>query len=111
MEIIEVTTKDQLDKLYKGSALTFEGVIPSEAPKYRDYFKNLTNIDESKPCYHIKGKVMNEVYGLTGSKAYNDELNIICFPLDTFENVGKIIIARFQIRGRWFDDVVDNNAR
>ena len=25
--------------------------------------------------------------------------------------VGKIAIPRFQIGGRWFNDIVDNNAR
>ena len=84
MEIVEVTTKDQLDKLYKGSALTFEGVILSEASQYRDFFKNLTNVDESKPCYHIKGKVM-KVLKIKGNP-YTDYLDIDVYLTKGYES-------------------------
>lgn len=61
--------------------------------------------------YKISGKVMNEYYGLTGDNAYPDALTICSMKLADIENVGAIIIPRFQIGGRWFNDVVDNNAR
>ncbi len=111
MELINVTDPATLKELYNCSALTFEGVIVEEADQYRDFFKDCTEIDESKPCYVISGKMMNDTYGLMGSHAYPDDLHIICFKHDTFKDVSKIIIKRFQIGGRWFDDVVDNNAR
>ena len=54
---------------------------------------------------------MNNAYGLTGENAYKDELTILSIKLEDIENVGAIIIPRFDIGGRWFDDIVDNNAR
>ena len=111
MEIIEINTKEQLDELYKDWSLTFEGVITSEAEKYRDYFIGWTQIDKTKPCYHISGRTMNQVYHLIGRNKYPDDLNIISFKLDTFKDVSKIAIVRFEIGGRWFKDIVDNNER
>ena len=31
--------------------------------------------------------------------------------LDDIEDPTKIAIPRFQVGGRWFDDIVDNNRR
>ena len=111
MEIIEVTTKAQLNELYKGSALTFENVAMENAERYRDYFTGWTGIDKSQPCYHITGNLMNRYYHLKEDNQYPDGINIICFKLDTFQEIGKIAIVRFEIGGRWFDDVVDNRTR
>ena len=54
---------------------------------------------------------MNNAYGLTGTNAYKDELTILSIKLEDIENVGAITLPRFDIGGRWFDDIVDNNAR
>ena len=53
---------------------------------------------------------MNNAYGLTGKNAYKDDLTIFCIKLEDIENVGAITLPRFEIGGRWFDDVVSNNA-
>lgn len=62
-------------------------------------------------AYHIKGGLMNREYGLTGDNAYQDDLSILYFRLDDMENPNALAIPRFAVGGRWFDDVVDNNAR
>ncbi len=54
---------------------------------------------------------MNKVYHLTGDNAYKDSLNILCIKLSDLSNVAAIVIPRFEIGGRWYDDVVNNNAR
>lgn len=111
---IKLSTTDYhqyLDQFYHHNALMFIGVIPEEAHLYRDYFKQYSEIDESKPCYIVKGSMMNRHYYLTDTNAYPDDLNILIFTLDTFKNIPGIAVPRFSIGGRWFDDVVDNNAR
>ena len=52
---------------------------------------------------------MNEKYHLTGDNAYKDELTILCIKQEDLSNVKGIIIPRFEIGGRWLDDVIENN--
>jgi hypothetical protein len=114
MQIIELKPEDAekyFEEFYGDSSLTFVGVIPEEAHLYRDWFLQFTKIDKTKPCYLYTGKMMNDYYGLTGKNAYPTDLHIITFKLNTFKEVGKICVPRFQIGGRWFDDIVDNNRR
>lgn len=115
MNIIKVTEKEQLDMLYNGSACTLEGLAESsirdmlEAMLDRGFIKdgNL-NVD----VYSIKGCVMNDMYGLTGDNAYQDDLHIVCVPLDFMKNIDKFAVTmRIEYGYRWFDDIVDNNAR
>ena len=61
--------------------------------------------------YIITGKFMNDSYGLTESNAYPNDLTIQAIPLNIVENAAALVIARFEIGGRWFDDIVANNAR
>jgi len=103
--------EDLFDSFYEGSALTFLGMVPEEAQNYLDYFKDYTDVDDNVQCYIVSGSAMNDGYGLRGSNRYPDDLHIFIVPLEAFGDVGKIAIPRFQIGGRWFDDVVDNNAR
>ena len=113
IKVIKLTPEyaNVFEDLYKGSALTFEGVIPEEAHCYREFFKQFTEVDESQPCYLFSGKMMNDYYGLTGTNAYPDDLNILSFPLMIFKEVARICLPRFQLEGRWFDDIVENNKR
>lgn len=103
-----VTTKGQLDNLYNHSAFTIEGLAEDSIPdliKWLEDNKALTN--ENPIVYVTKGKVMNTEYGLMGNNAYNDDLTIV-----SVVNINQMIIAlkRFSVGGRWFDDIVDNNA-
>ena len=110
--IINITPENAdkyLNEFYDDSSLTFIGVYVEESHQYRDFFKQFTEVDETKPAYVISGKIMNDYYGLTGKNAYSSDLDILVFKLDTFKDVMKICIPRFQIGGRWFDDIVENN--
>lgn len=112
MTKIQVTTKEQLDELYKGSALTFEGVsIEDEDLKaIFDCIKQFTPM-KNETVYIISGKTMVDNYGLTGSNAYRPEIHLVSIKLDDMEDWKKIVMPRFGFGGRWFDDIVDNNAR
>lgn len=115
MNVIKVTEKEQLDMLYNDSACTLEGLAESsvgdmlEAMCDRGFIKDGSlNVD----VYSIKGCLMNEVYHLTGDNAYQDDITIICVPLKFMKNIDEFAVTmRFEYGYRWFDDIVDNNAR
>ena len=51
---------------------------------------------------------MNNIYNLYDNNAYNKDLTIVSIiGIDLM----KIALKRFSVGGRWFDDIVDNNAR
>ena len=112
MKVINVCTKVQLDALYNESALTWEGLTNSEEnlEAVMDWLTNLgAVIDGQEPTFHIiTGELMNEMYGLKGNNAYADILTIISV---TNINQIKVALPRFEVGGRWFDDIVDNNKR
>ena len=56
------------------------------------------------------GKEMNDEYKLTGDNRYRNDLNFLAFSLDGL-NIGKLAIFKLHMGDRWFDDIVDNNAR
>ncbi len=109
MEIVQVRSADKLDEFYKDWDLTFSGVILKEAPLYLDFLKRYTKVKDK--VYTFKGKMMNDKYHLTGNNRYSDELTFMVVKLEDIEDVGKIALPRFEIGGRWFNDIVDNNAR
>ena len=114
MKVIEAT-KGDLGMLYGSSALTWEGMATDE--------ENLGAIDAwfravgAEPRvdyagYAVSGSLMNEVYGLTGDNRYPGDLTILAFPLhECFAEPMPLIGYRFSVGARWFDDMVDNNAR
>lgn len=111
MEIINVTSKDVLDQLYKESALTKEGLNPDYLNDFKDWIVNTTKANMiNERFYIIKGKVMNVEYNLTGNNAYPDDLNIVSVKLSDISDWQKLVMPRFEIKARWFDDIVDNNA-
>ena len=112
MKIINTFTKQQLDELYNESALTFEGLDTStknlEALMGWLVLHNAI-VSGVQPTFHITtGRLMNKYYGLTGDNAYHNDLNLVSV---TNIDQMKIAIPRFEVGGRWFDDIVDNNAR
>ena len=111
MNIINVTTKDQLVNLYNQSALTWEGMDTDEENlnAIKDWLDDYGAILKDKePTFHITtGELMNTTYGLTGNNAYPNDLNIVSV---TDIDQMAITLPRFNVGGRWFDDVVDNNA-
>lgn len=102
----------ELDELYSGSALTFEGTCIDEGNLewLINWFKEHDCTMKSQDFYVISGKLMNSTYKLTGDNQYPDDLNILCIKLSDLTNITKLACARFELGGRWFDDVVDNNA-
>lgn len=108
---IEVSTKDKLNELYNSSALTFIGISDDEK-SLNDmvrWLKRKTEISNPLPIHIIKGKVMNEIYKLTGSNAYRNNLTLIAIKTEDIKNIGVMAIARFEVDGKWFDDIVNNN--
>ena len=89
--IIECKEAD-LQDLYDGSALTFEGTtLDDDNLEFLIRWFNEHDCDmKVKNFYKVTGKLMNDTYHLTGDNAY---------------------IPRFELGGRWFDDIVENNAR
>ena len=109
---ISVTNDSQFEDLYEDSALTFEGLETSQENLNAvfNWLEEHTEV-KTRTVYVITGKVMNNQYGLTRDNAYPNDLNIVCIKLSDMVSPLKITIPRFDVGGRWFDDVVDNNAR
>lgn len=107
MEIIKLTELNELNDL--GSALTIEGLSEESIPDFIDWVKQYTPM-KSETAYIIKGKTMNDVYMLTGNNKYPDDCTIVSIKLEDMENYEKIVIPRFEIGGRWFNDIVANNS-
>lgn len=103
----ELTTLNELNDL--GSALTIEGLAEDSIKDFIDWVKKYTPMSK-EDAYIIKGKTMNEIYKLTGDNAYPDECNIVSIKLEDMTNYETIIMPRFNIGARWFDDIVENNA-
>ena len=97
MEVIKVTTKEQLKELYDCSAMTWEGLVEED-------FETALNEGgaEGAKGYLTTGKVMNEICHLTGSNAYRDDCNI--FSIDKYRRLA------ISLGARWMDDIIDNNA-
>ena len=113
MNVVKVTTKKQLDELYKDWALTIEGLAPDEKnlKEFVDWVRELTPL-KREDVYTIEGAVMNREYHLTGTNAYPEkDCTLVCIKLSDMENHRAVTYPRFQIGGRWLLDIVDNNAR
>ena len=107
--IENVTTKEQLNKLYGNSAFTIEGLADDSIPDLMNWLEENTVFTTDNPIVYVtKGRVMNTEYLLTDNKAYQEDLTIVSvIDIDSL----KIALKRFSVGGRWFDDIVDNNAR
>lgn len=106
-KVVEVTTKKQLNELYKHSALTLEGLVLESLPDFEGWLNKHHADTTNLEFWVTKGAVMNKHYKLTGNNAYPDDLNIVsCMGVCIMPN---IMVRRFEIGGRWFDDIVDNN--
>ena len=107
MKVFKLTTREELDKLYETSCFTWEGMDDSE--------QNLAAIESAirengykeEECmfYTYKGELMNNSYGLKGNNAYPSDLTFVSIP--NFYNP----MFKLNYGARWFDDIVDNNAR
>lgn len=103
---------EKLRKAYEGSYYTIEGAGGDPNEWKGGYEKLLSDSDIGKPAFWIDftGKEMNEEFHLTGTNVYPDDLHFLAFPLDDLA-AGKLAIFKLNMEDRWFDDIVDNNAR
>jgi len=109
MELIE---KPDFEQLYNESAFTIEG-CGGELTEWMEGINKLLaekEIGQVETFYTFKGEDMNNYYDLTDNNRYPDDLTFLAFPLDNLD-VGKLAIFKMQFGARWFDDIVDNNAR
>ena len=113
MNKIQVTDRKTLDELYDESAFTIEGLSADDVNlgKLAEWVKHLTEF-KREDFYIIEGKTMNREYNLTGTNAYPEtDCTLVCIKLSDLEKPLALTLPRFEIGGRWFDDVVANNAR
>ena len=109
-ELKETTTKSELLSLTDNSAFTIEGA----GGDLNEWCIGLNemlakeNIGQVKTFYTFTGKLMNSVYNLTGSNAYQNDLTFLCFMLDGLD-IGKLAMFKMKFGARWLDDIVDNN--
>ena len=109
----EVTTKEQLDELYNCSAFTKEGLFDDDANinAFINWIKDYSELSDPLTIYTISGEVMNKQYHLTGDNKYPAGFQIISIHTKDIKNLDNIILPRFEMGCRWFDDIVDNNLR
>lgn len=94
---------DILKFLYDNDALTFEGLAHESIDEVIEFLNSRSHINGQIEAYVIKGKVMNDICGLTNDNAYPDDLTIIAFyPSGT--------VLAIQVGARWMSDIIDNNA-
>ena len=99
-----------LKELISNSALTIEGLTLDSIKDFVGWIEEHTPL-KRKDVYVTKGSLANAEWHLTGRNAYPDDLNLVSVKLDDMENFKKIVMTRFQIDGRWMDDIYDNNIR
>ena len=98
------------DELYNNSALTLEGLDLDSLDDYAKYLDGICGLKDGAVFHIISGNKMNDFYCLSGKAEYPDDLHIVAIKLDDLVNPSAIVMKRFSFGGRWFDDVVDNNA-
>lgn len=103
-------TMNLYDEFYGEPALTLEGLYLNSLDDYANYLDNICGLENGAVFHVIHGNEMNDFYTLSGKNAYPDDLNIVVIKLSNLVDPNKIILKRFEFGGRWFDDVVDNNA-
>lgn len=99
MNLVTVTTKEQLKELTMAWAMTWEGLREED---FELALENCCKDGKDGTGYLIKGKVMNSICGLTGSNAYPDDLNI--FAIKDFKGLA------MSYGARWLWDIVHNNG-
>ena len=110
--ISESLNDSDLDKAYNGSYYTITG-CGGDLQEWKDGYQELLNkegIGTIKEWITFKGSDMNNKYHLTGGNAYPEDLTFLAFSLDGLE-IGKLSLFKLKMQDRWFDDIVDNNAR
>ena len=101
-----------LREAYEGSFYTIEGAggdVNDWKKGYADLLRD-RGIGTISKWIEFTGRDMNVESCLTGTNRYPDSLHFLAFPL-TGLDVEKLAFFKLQMGDRWFDDIVDNNAR
>lgn len=108
---IEEVGEDKIRELENKSAFTWEGAVTTDEAlqKIVDDFKDKTPIELPVHFYTWSGKLFNEIYGLTDSNAYPDDLHFLSVDLDNWSEMGNLPMFKMKVGARWLDDIVDNN--
>lgn len=106
-------TKEQIRELRNKSAFTFAGAggdLNVWMVGVNDALKNL-GINQVTNFYTWEGRVLNEMYGLTGENAYPEDLTFFAFDITEIpmDQIGKLSMWKLQIGARWLDDIIDND--
>ena len=103
--------EEKIKDLENNSAFTWEGMAISDdnLQAIVDDLKVETKIKLPVIFYTWKGKLFNEMYGLTDKNAYDDDLNFLSIDLDNWSEMGRLPFYKMQVGARWLDDIVDNN--
>ena len=107
---IEINFTKNLDEINDlGSAITWEGLVTDQESleDMFDWIETHTKV-LTKRVYVTSGKLMNELFNLTGEDKYPDDLNIVSVKLQDLEKPEALVTARFAVGGRWMDDIVSN---
>lgn len=102
----------KLQKAYDGSYYTISGAGGDLQEWKCGYAKMLEEqgIGKITEWIDFTGSDMNSEYNLTGSNRYPNNFQFLAFPLDNLD-IGKLAMFKLRMGDRWFDDIVDNNAR
>lgn len=106
-----VSSKSEMDKFYENSDLTLEGVTctKGDCQYIANFLAERFEVNTPIKIYGIKGKDMNKIYDLSGNNTYQDDLTIIVIPLKTLKDIKYSTDAKYALKARYFNDVVDNN--
>lgn len=115
MKVVKVENFEQFQELVNGSAFTWLGMTSDEGnlKAIEKFFKEEANIMDPNQEMEIHiwtGKQGNEWMGLH-KDPYTEDLTCLSFPLDQFNNIGKLSLLKLQVHARWLDDIYDNNLR
>lgn len=112
-----MTLSEKFSRAYNGSyytAIGCGGNIDEWIEGYDRYIRMSVDDDfdiHKEDVIMFSGADMNSFFGLTGTNAYDPELKFLAFSYRTCSQIGKLAIFKLSMRDRWFDDIVDNNAR
>lgn len=110
--MIKEITKEMFPKLYNEAWYTIEGAggnLDDWEKGYQDLLDQ-EGIGKVRKWVTYTGKDMNEWAQLTEDNAYPDNFTFISFSLDGLD-LNKLAIFKLKMKDRWFNDIVDNNAR
>lgn len=101
------------NKMYNGSWFTIEGAggdLKEWVEGLTDMMSNEEGIGTPQEWMTWKGSEMNNHYDLTGNNRYPEDFTFLACSLEGLDP-GKLAAFKMRFGARWFDDIVDNNAR